>query len=179
MAIPEDEWRVSAGMRPAEMVATLRELAQQGCLKGYRKSPRGPKNPGRNARGPPKHPMSPLRNCSGSNKSVRRHLNRAGWRSLDGDGGARDYYPARGRWEYHHLEAAIGPRRCHTPPFVKLLCTELHCGEVVEGWPPPLCIGERVSPVPPRYSVTGRWGLDPGASEPHGAASLRSLSLRL
>jgi hypothetical protein len=45
MAIPEDEWRVFSRMRPAEMVATLRELAQQVCLTGYRKSPRGPKKP--------------------------------------------------------------------------------------------------------------------------------------
>ena len=45
IAIPEDEWRVFSRMRPAEMVATLRELAQQVCLKAYRKSPRGPKKP--------------------------------------------------------------------------------------------------------------------------------------
>jgi hypothetical protein len=45
MAIPEDEWRVFSRMRPAEMVATLRELAQQVCLKGYRQSPRGPQTP--------------------------------------------------------------------------------------------------------------------------------------
>jgi DDE family transposase len=45
LAIPEDEWRVFSRMRPAEMVATLRELAQKVCLKGYRKSPRGPKKP--------------------------------------------------------------------------------------------------------------------------------------
>ena len=45
MAIPEDEWRVFSRMRPAELVATLRELAQKVCLKGYRKSPRGPKKP--------------------------------------------------------------------------------------------------------------------------------------
>ncbi len=32
-------------MRPAEMVATLRELAQKVRLKAYRKSPRGPKKP--------------------------------------------------------------------------------------------------------------------------------------
>ena len=45
MAIPEDEWRVFSRMRPAEMVATLRELAQKVCLKAYRKSSRGPKKP--------------------------------------------------------------------------------------------------------------------------------------
>src|SRR4029450_6907873 len=45
LAIPEDEWRVFSRMRPAEMVATLRELAQKVCLKGYRKSPLGPKKP--------------------------------------------------------------------------------------------------------------------------------------
>ena len=45
IAIPEDEWRVFSRMRPAEMVATLRELAQKVCLKAYRKSSRGPKKP--------------------------------------------------------------------------------------------------------------------------------------
>ena len=45
IAIPEDEWRVFSRMRPAELVATLRELAQKVCLKAYRKSPRGPKKP--------------------------------------------------------------------------------------------------------------------------------------
>jgi hypothetical protein len=45
IAIPEDEWRVFSRMRPAEMVATLRELAQQVRLKAYRKSSRGPKKP--------------------------------------------------------------------------------------------------------------------------------------
>jgi hypothetical protein len=45
MAIPEDEWRVFSRMRPAEMVTTLKELAQKGSLKAYRKSPRGPKKP--------------------------------------------------------------------------------------------------------------------------------------
>ena len=45
IAIPEDEWRVFSRMRPAEMVATLRELAQKIPLKAYRKSPRGPKKP--------------------------------------------------------------------------------------------------------------------------------------
>ena len=45
IAIPEDEWRVFSRMRPAAMVATLKELAQKVCLKAYRKSPRGPKKP--------------------------------------------------------------------------------------------------------------------------------------
>src|SRR6267142_5343669 len=45
IAIPEDEWRVFSRMRPAEMVATLRELAQNVRLKAYRKSSRGPKKP--------------------------------------------------------------------------------------------------------------------------------------
>jgi hypothetical protein len=45
IAIPEDEWRVFRRMRPAALVTTLRELAQKVCLKGYRKSPRGPKKP--------------------------------------------------------------------------------------------------------------------------------------
>lgn len=45
IAIPEDEWRVFSRMRPAEMVATLRELAQQVRLAAYRKSPRGPQKP--------------------------------------------------------------------------------------------------------------------------------------
>jgi Transposase DDE domain len=45
IAIPEDEWRVFSRMRPAEMVATLRDLAQKVCLKAYRKSSRGPKKP--------------------------------------------------------------------------------------------------------------------------------------
>jgi Transposase DDE domain len=45
IAIPEDEWRVFSRMRPAEMVATLRALAQQVRLDTYRKSPRGPKKP--------------------------------------------------------------------------------------------------------------------------------------
>ena len=33
IAVSEDEWRVFRRMRPAEMVATLRALAQQVCLK--------------------------------------------------------------------------------------------------------------------------------------------------
>jgi hypothetical protein len=45
MAIPEDEWRVFSRMRPAEMVAILRALAQKVRLKAYRKSSRGPKKP--------------------------------------------------------------------------------------------------------------------------------------
>ena len=45
IAIPEDEWRVFSRMQSAEMVATLRELAQKVSLKAYRKSPRGPKKP--------------------------------------------------------------------------------------------------------------------------------------
>ena len=45
IAIPEDEWRVFGRMRPAEMVATLKELAQKVRLKAYRKSHRGPKKP--------------------------------------------------------------------------------------------------------------------------------------
>lgn len=45
IAIPEDEWRIFSRMRPVEMVATLRALAQQVRLEAYRKSPRGPKKP--------------------------------------------------------------------------------------------------------------------------------------
>jgi Transposase DDE domain len=45
IAIPEDEWRVFSRMRPAEMVAILKELAQKVRLKAYRKSARGPKKP--------------------------------------------------------------------------------------------------------------------------------------
>jgi hypothetical protein len=45
IAIPEQEWRVFSRMRPAAMVATLRELAQKVRLKAYRKSSRGPKKP--------------------------------------------------------------------------------------------------------------------------------------
>src|SRR5206468_7241880 len=45
IAIPEDAWRVFSRMRPAEMVATLRALAQKVRLKAYRKNPRGPKKP--------------------------------------------------------------------------------------------------------------------------------------
>jgi len=45
IAIPEDAWRVFSRMPPAEMVATLRELAQKVRLKASRKSPRGPKKP--------------------------------------------------------------------------------------------------------------------------------------
>jgi hypothetical protein len=45
MAIPEDAWRVFSRMRPAEMVATLRVLAQKVRLTAYRKNPQGPKKP--------------------------------------------------------------------------------------------------------------------------------------
>ena len=45
IAIPEQEWRVFSHMRAAEMVATLRELAQKVRLTAYRKSSRGPKKP--------------------------------------------------------------------------------------------------------------------------------------
>jgi Transposase DDE domain len=45
IAIPEDEWRVFSRMRPAEMVATLKELAHKVRLQAYRKSSRGPKKP--------------------------------------------------------------------------------------------------------------------------------------
>jgi hypothetical protein len=45
IAIPEEEWRVFSRMQPAELVATLIELAQKVRLTAYRKSPRGPKKP--------------------------------------------------------------------------------------------------------------------------------------
>jgi len=45
IAIPEDEWRVFSRMSLAEMVATLKELAQKVHLKAYQKSHRGPKKP--------------------------------------------------------------------------------------------------------------------------------------
>jgi len=45
IAIPEHEWQVFSRMRPAAMVATLKELAQKVRLKAYRKSVRGPKKP--------------------------------------------------------------------------------------------------------------------------------------
>ena len=45
MAIPEDAWRVFSRMRPAELGATLRVLAQKVRLKAYRKNPQGPKKP--------------------------------------------------------------------------------------------------------------------------------------
>ena len=54
IAIPEEAWRVFSRMRPAEMVATLRELARKVCLKAYRKSPRGPKKPRPKREGTPK-----------------------------------------------------------------------------------------------------------------------------
>jgi hypothetical protein len=56
IAIPEDEWRVFSRMRPAEMVATLRALAQKVRLKAYRKSPRGPKKPRLKGEGTSKTP---------------------------------------------------------------------------------------------------------------------------
>jgi hypothetical protein len=56
MAIPEDEWRIFRRMRPAELVATLRALAQQIRLKAYRKSPRGPKKPRPKGEGTSKSP---------------------------------------------------------------------------------------------------------------------------
>lgn len=43
IAIPEDEWRVFSRMSPAEMVATLKALAQKVNLEAYQKSHRGPK----------------------------------------------------------------------------------------------------------------------------------------
>ena len=78
IAIPEDEWRVFSRMHPAEMVATLRELAQKVCLKGYRKSPRGPKKP------PPKREGTTKASHVSTAKLLRNlkvnaaHLNRAG-----------------------------------------------------------------------------------------------------
>ena len=46
IAIPEDEWRVFSRMRPAEMVATLRELAQKLLPQGLsKKSPRAEEAP--------------------------------------------------------------------------------------------------------------------------------------
>jgi hypothetical protein len=54
IAIPEEEWRIFCLMSPAELVATLRELAQQVRLQAYRKSPRGPKKPRPKPEGPPK-----------------------------------------------------------------------------------------------------------------------------
>ena len=45
IAIPEEAWRVFSHMRPAEMVATRRTLAQKVRLEAYRNSPRGPKKP--------------------------------------------------------------------------------------------------------------------------------------
>jgi len=43
IALPEDEWRVFSHRPPAEMVATLIELAPKVRLEAYRNSPRGPK----------------------------------------------------------------------------------------------------------------------------------------
>jgi hypothetical protein len=45
MAIPEEEWRIFNRMRPAEMVAPLKALAQKVRLEAYRTSSRGPKKP--------------------------------------------------------------------------------------------------------------------------------------
>ena len=56
IVIPEEEWRVFSRMRPAEMVATLQELARKVCLKAYRKSPRGPKKPRPKREGTTKSP---------------------------------------------------------------------------------------------------------------------------
>jgi hypothetical protein len=56
IAIPEDAWHVFSRMRPAQMVATLKALAQKVCLKAYRKSPRGPKKPRPKREGIPKSP---------------------------------------------------------------------------------------------------------------------------
>jgi hypothetical protein len=56
IAIPEEEWRVFGRMRPAEMVATLRALAQKVRLTAYRKSPRGPKKPRPKREGTAKSP---------------------------------------------------------------------------------------------------------------------------
>jgi hypothetical protein len=56
LAIPEDAWRVVSRLRPAEMVATLRALAQKVRLKAYRKSPRGPKKPRLKGEGTSKTP---------------------------------------------------------------------------------------------------------------------------
>ena len=55
-AIPEQEWRVFSRMRAAEMVATLKELAQNVRLKAYRKSSRGPKKPRPKCQGSTKSP---------------------------------------------------------------------------------------------------------------------------
>jgi IS4 transposase len=54
IAIPEEEWQVFRLMSLAEMVVTLRALAQQVRLKAYRKSPRGPKKPRPKPEGTPK-----------------------------------------------------------------------------------------------------------------------------
>jgi hypothetical protein len=45
IAIPEPEWRVFVTMTTAELVATLRQLAQNVRLRAFRKHPRGPKKP--------------------------------------------------------------------------------------------------------------------------------------
>ena len=56
IAIPEEAWRIFGRMHPAEMVATLRALAQTVHLKAYRKSPRGPKKPRPTREGTTKSP---------------------------------------------------------------------------------------------------------------------------
>jgi len=56
IAIPEQEWRVFSRMRAAEMVATLKELAQNVRLKAYRKNSRGPKKPRPKCQGSTKSP---------------------------------------------------------------------------------------------------------------------------
>jgi hypothetical protein len=56
IAIPEKEWRVFRRMRPAELVATLQELARKVRLDAYRKSPRGPKKPRPKREGTTKSP---------------------------------------------------------------------------------------------------------------------------
>ena len=56
IAIPEEEWRIFGRMHPAEMVATLRALAQKVRLQAYLKSPRGPKKPRRKCEGTTKSP---------------------------------------------------------------------------------------------------------------------------
>ncbi|MGE3542242.1 MAG: transposase [Candidatus Tectimicrobiota bacterium] len=70
IAIPEEEWRVFSQMGPAEMVATLRVLAQKVRLNAYRKSSRGPKKPRPKREGITKTPhvstATLLRKCQGS-----------------------------------------------------------------------------------------------------------------
>ena len=56
IAIPEKEWRIFGRMPHAEMVATLRALAQKVRLEAYRKNPRGPKKPRPKREGTTKSP---------------------------------------------------------------------------------------------------------------------------